>query len=309
MDVKVKRMTLQAYDIENEEIGRAYSDLQELLRAKLLTGEIADVRRMKLNADSPEEDLLSDFALAKQYIFGVMWRISPAKEVPSIPEGLFKNKTIQITDIQEKEDNILLVCKEHYYFALNNYFLVTNLPKSRIKSLQTYLNWLLEAVRGDKLYKLTPKVKAPENMRLSEISNIVFKDPSKKVKNKKAPEEKNVFKVFNFAEGFLKNIVEEVPDLQEMLDKKILSAQLLVKFTKPRKMDEDDYEKLLGAYMKPIGDDDGITFKLKNGKKITGSSILRIKDIEVEMIDDTRISEPALIQEMESFLRELNKEL
>ena len=83
-------------------------------------------------------------------------------------------------------------------------------------------------------------------MRLSEISNIVFKDPSKKVKNKKAPEEKNVFKVFNFAEGFLKNIVEEVPDLQEMLDKKILSAQLLVKFTKPRKMDEDDYEKLLG---------------------------------------------------------------
>lgn len=227
----------------------------------------------------------------------------------SIPEGLFKNKTIQITDIQEKEDNILLVCKEHYYFALNNYFLVTNLPKSRIKSLQTYLNWLLEAVRGDKLYKLTPKVKAPDNMRLSEISNIVFKDPSKKVKNKKAPEEKNVFKVFNFAEGFLKNIVEEVPDLQEMLDKKILSAQLLVKFTKPRKMDEDDYEKLLGAYMKPIGDDDGITFKLKNGKKITGSNILRIKDIEVEMIDDTRISEPALIQEMESFLRELNKEL
>lgn len=129
------------------------------------------------------------------------------------------------------------------------------------------------------------------------------------LKNKKAPEEKNVFKVFNFAEGFLKNIVEEVPDLQEMLDKKILSAQLLVKFTKPRKMDEDDYEKLLGAYMKPIGDDDGITFKLKNGKKITGSNILRIKDIEVEMIDDTRISEPALIQEMESFLRELNKEL
>ena len=34
MDVKVKKMTLQAYDIENEEIGRAYSDLQELLRAK-----------------------------------------------------------------------------------------------------------------------------------------------------------------------------------------------------------------------------------------------------------------------------------
>ncbi len=310
MEYKKKKMILQAYDIENEEIGRAYSDLQELLRKKLEAGEIADVRRMKLNVDSPEEDLLSDFALAQQYIFGVMWRISPAKEVPSIPEGLFQNQTIQIGDIQEKEKNVLLVCKDHYYFALNNYFLVTNLPKSRIKSLQIYLNWLLEAVRGDKLYKLTPKVKAPDNTRLSEIRNIVFADPAKKAKEKKGePKEENAFKVFKFAEDFLKNIVEEIPDLQEMLDKKILSAQLLVKFTKPRKMDEEDYEKLLGAYMKPIGDDEGVTFRLKNGKKITGSNILRVKDVEIEMIDDTRISERDLAQEMEKFLRELNKEL
>ena len=43
---------------------------------------------------------------------------------------------------------------------------------------------------------------------------------------------------------------------------------MLVKFTKPRKMEEEDYEKLLGAYMKPISDADGVTFKLKNGKKL-----------------------------------------
>ena len=107
----------------------------------------------------------------------------------------------------------------------------------------------------------------------------------------------------------LKKIVEEIPDFQQMLDNKILSAQLLVKFTKPRKMEEEDYEKLLGAYMKPISDADGVTFKLKNGKKITGSNILRTKNVEIEMIDDVRISEPALIQEMEEFLRELNSEL
>ena len=44
-------------------------------------------------------------------------------------------------------------------------------------------------------------------------------------------------------------------------------------------------------------------------KKITGSNILRTKNVEIEMIDDVRISEPALIQEMEEFLRELNSEL
>ena len=75
-------------------------------------------------------------------------------------------------------------------FSLNKHFLVTNLPKSRIKSLQVYLNWLLEAVRGDKLYKFTPKVKAPDSTQLSQISNIVFADPTKKLKGKKK-EEKN----------------------------------------------------------------------------------------------------------------------
>lgn len=306
-DIK-KKFTLQAYDIENEEIGKAYSDLQEKLKTKLEAREIADVRRMKLNPESPEEELLSDFAITTRYVFGVMWRIAPAKEVPSIPEGLFKNPTIQINDIQEQEKNISLICKDHYYFSLNKYFLVTNLPKSRIKSLQVYLNWLLEAVRGDKLYKLTPKVKAPDNTRLSEIRNIVFVDPAQKEKKKMQKVEPD-YKVFKFAEGFLKNIVEEIPDLQQMLDNKILSAQLLVKFTKPRKMEEKDYEKLLGTYMKPISDADGVTFKLKNGKKITGNNILRTKNVEIEMIDNIRISEPALIQEMEEFLRELNRDL
>lgn len=130
------------------------------------------------------------------------------------------------------------------------------------------------------------------------------------MKGKKKEEKiENAIKVFKCAEDLLKKIVEEIPDFQQMLDNKILSAQLLVKFTKPRKMEEEDYEKLLGAYMKPISDADGVTFKLKNGKKITGSNILRTKNVEIEMIDDVRISEPALIQEMEEFLRELNSEL
>lgn len=61
-----KKFTLQAYDIENEEIGKAYSDLQEKLKEKLEAREIADIRRMKLNPESPEEDLLSDFAITER---------------------------------------------------------------------------------------------------------------------------------------------------------------------------------------------------------------------------------------------------
>ena len=317
MDNK-KKITLQAYDIENKEIEQAYSDLQSKLKAKLNAHGMADSRRMKLNLESTEEDLLSDYAISELYVFGVIWRIAPAKEVPSIPDKLFENATIQINDIQDQEKNASLICKDHYYFSLNNHFLITNLPKSRVKSLQVYLNWLLESERGDKLYKITPKVKAPKDIKLSEIKNIVFTNPTqkedkekKKKKEKEAEKEKGktVSRIFEFAEESLKKVIEDIPNLQKMIDSNILSAKLLVNFSKPRKMEEDDYERLLGAYMKPISDSDGVTFKLKDGKKISGSDILRIKNVEIEKIDDTRISEQELIQEMEAFLRELNNEL
>jgi hypothetical protein len=305
-----KKISIRAYDIENAEMQRPYSDLYEKLKTKLEAGEIADSRRMKLSNESSGEDLLSDYAITKRYVFGVMWRIVPAKEAPSIPEALFGHATIQINEIQQQEENKALTCKEHYYFSLNNNFLVTNLPESRIKSLQVYLNWLLEAVRGDKLYAFTPKIKAPDNTKLSEIKNIIFTDPAQKTKGKKSrQEDHSAINVIKLAGDTLRNIIEEVPDLQQMIDNKILSAKLLVKFTKPRKMKEEDYEKLLGTYMKPVSDTDGVTFKLKNGKKISGSNIMRIRDVEIEMIDDTRISEQALIQEMEGFLQELNNEL
>ena len=71
-----KKFTLQAYDIENEEIGKAYSDLQEKLKEKLEAREIADIRRMKLNPESPEEDLLSDFAITERYVFGYVAHIT-----------------------------------------------------------------------------------------------------------------------------------------------------------------------------------------------------------------------------------------
>ena len=304
-----KTITLHAYEIENEEIGSAYSDLMEKLAAKLLIQkETAGDRRLNLNKESKEEDLLSDYSANDRYVFGVMWRIAPANGSPSIPDGLFDHEKIQMSEIQKSGDEFPLICKDHSYFSVNKNFLVTNIPKSRIKSLQIYLNWLLEATRGDKAYVFTPKIEAPHGIRLSDIKNIVVKDPSfrDKKKNTEKKEEQS-HKVFKFATDQLISLLNEIPDLQQMIENKILSAQLLVKFTKPSKMEEEDYKKLLGAYMKPICDTDGVTFTTNNGKKIKGTDILLTKVVEVEMLENKGISEPALILEMECFLRELNK--
>ena len=64
----------------------------------------------------------------------------------------------------------------------------------------------------------------------------------------------------------------------------------MINISKPRKMDNKDYEKLLGTYMTPLSDEDRVSFKLKNGKIVSGENMLQYKDVEVELIDDSRIS-------------------
>lgn len=236
-----------------------------------------------------------------------MWRIIPQKEVPSIPDELFNHEKISISEIVDKEGNTLLTCKDHYYFTLSKKFLVTNLPKSRVKALEAYINWFLQAIRGDKVYSFTPKIEAPKETQLSDIKNIVVADPQLKKKTKKTEKtDGKSAKVINFALEQLKNLVGDIPEWTPLLEKKILSAKLLIKFTKPNKMEEEDYNKLLGAYMKPVGDSEGVTLNLKNGKTIKGTDILVTKVVEIEKLD-VGISEPALMIEMEKFLKELNK--
>lgn len=284
-ETNMQSIKLSAYEIDNGEIGQEFSDLMKNLTIKLSDKNKSNIRRLKLNEDSDEEDLISDYSLNEKYVFGVMWRISPSNGSPAIPSDLFEKETIQMSEIEGLDDGSLLICKEHYYFALNKFFMVTNLPKTRIKPLQTYLNWLLEAMRGERLYSFTPKVEPPKGMLLSDIKNIKVIDPA--LKASKKPKEKKVvdlnsMKIFNFASDKLCELISEVPDLETMIEKKILSAELLVRFKKPRSMQPDTYNKLLGSYMNPIHDTDGVTFSLNNGTKITGSDILVTKTVSVK---------------------------
>lgn len=294
-----KNITLLACDIENGEISKNNSDLYKKLKIKLEDKNLnAEVRRMKLNSNSEEEDLLSDFAISEFYIYGVMFRIAPAKESPSIPDDLFKHNIIKINEIKNQEQNSNLICKDHYYFALNKSVLVTSLPKSKIKTLQTYLNWLLNATD----YKITPKVKSPDEIKLGEIRKIEFKDS----KSNTGIEEINKASIIKMGINKIKDLLVDVPSLSSMFDERIISAKLLLKFSdKPKNMIEEDYAKLLGYMMKPISDDDGITIKLKNGKKISGSNIVYTKVVSIEKIDDFKISEQELLQEMIRFLKVL----
>lgn len=87
----------------------------------------------------------------------------------------------------------------------------------------------------------------------------------------------------------------------------IISAELILKLTKPRKMSEEEYQRLYGAYLKPISDIDNISFKDKNGNQIKGKDVLKTKNVNIETTETGELVEPQLNQEMIRFLNELKE--
>lgn len=67
-----KKITLRAFRIENSCVTESHSDILGLLRQVLTEESTAAQRRMTLNAESPDRDLLADFTWAKSnvYLFG-----------------------------------------------------------------------------------------------------------------------------------------------------------------------------------------------------------------------------------------------
>jgi hypothetical protein len=303
---KIKPQRLRAFRIENNEITQSNSGLLSNLANKL-NGSKAENRRMQLNAEDikREEDLISDFNVKEQnFVSGVILRITHAEDVPNIPDEFLQHEKISINELDTIEAGNSIIYKDHYYFLLNNDFIVTNLQANLpIKRLQVYLNWLLEKERGIALYEFTPMVVPQKETKLSDINKITVKDTTVNTNKQDTGHKK-----FALSLDLLIDLIKDVSSLDQIIENNIVSAELLIKFTKPRKMSEEDYQKIMGAYMKPISETDDISFSTKKHGTIKGSDILKTKIVDIELTETNKINEPQLYQEMERFLNELKSE-
>ncbi|MEP0004427.1 MAG: hypothetical protein ABJ387_01490 [Balneola sp.] len=304
---KKKSQKLRAFKIENNDLSKPNTDLQGVLSSKL-NDSIANDRRMLLNQDDvkQEEDLISDFDAATGFISGVMLRITHAEDVPNIPDKFLSHKKISINELDNIETDSSIIYKDHYYFLLNNNFVITNLRGNLpIKRFQVYINHLLENERGNTFFEFTPLIIKHEATKLSDINRIIVKDNDVSV-NSEADRTGN--KKFSMDLNLLKDLIKDVNSLKKILENNIVSAELLIKFSKPRKMSSEDYQKIMGAYMKPISETDDISFATKKHGRIKGTEILKTKVVNIELTETNKISEPQLYQEMEKFLLELTNE-
>lgn len=307
-----KSVKLRAFEIQNNELSQSNSGLLSFLSQKL-HGSVAQNRRMRINIDDPkkEEDLISDYNIKENVLVsGVVLRIMPSEDVPNIPDELFNNEKIEINKLDAIQTKTSNIYKEHYYFMLNNKYVVTNLQRNKpISRFQTYINYLLDKERGNKLFEFTPIIKPTPEIRLSEVKEIRISDaPTMRVSNNTKSNNDYIQKIKNLGKEVLSNILRDSQDFNEMELEHIVSAELLIKFAKPRKKDEENAKRALGAFLKPISETDNVTLKSQKGTTIKGSDLLWVKTVEIETTETNKISEHQLLQEMEKALKELENE-
>lgn len=306
-----KSVTLRAFTLENNDLKKDNCGLLDLLTAKLSESKAQD-RRMLLSQDDPqkEEELISDFNIKKGvYLSGTVLRLMPSKDAVSIPDELFDGKKIAYSELNAIDVRDSVICKDVYYFMVSDKVLVMCWYGNKtIKSFQTYINWLLGNEEKVVLFEFTPKIVSVSEIQVSGLRSIRVQDSH--IELPADSNEQGFSKSLkDISKNIIRDLLKEVKDLDETMLEEIISTELLIKFKrKPKEMTQEDYDKAIGAYMKPVSDTESITFIPKAGRPISGNEILKTKRVTVKMSDSGKLSENELYQKMEIFIREIKNE-
>lgn len=130
------------------------SGILNLLKKRLGTDSAAEDRILPRNGQDMDKDLLATYQWQpdNKFLFGMMLGIVPGENSGEFPKNLLNNNQVTIKDI-ELGNGEAFVVKDYFYFAVNSTNIVTNLSGTfSIERLQTYINWLLEKVRGGTIF-------------------------------------------------------------------------------------------------------------------------------------------------------------
>lgn len=305
-----KQITLRAFKIDNPNLTEPHSDILEKLQQVLTETSTAADRRMPLNQNEPDRDLLSDFEWTPnhKYLFGMILRIIPAENGGVLEEEMFRQRTITISQISAGNPGQSQY-KDHFYFAINNEYLVANIPGNlNVDRFQTFINWLLQEVRGDRLYRFTELTKVPDGIKLSDIREIQFVGGGTVVATPSAESAPTTIKakLGQLSDDILRALLGETSDLSEIRNNRLIEANLLLRVKgKPKELAENEFKRIMGAIATNVTNDSGIIIKTKDGNKYTGEAVKVKKRITVDCVGPNQVVEEQLKQNMELFLGEI----
>ncbi|MEN8266459.1 hypothetical protein [Acinetobacter baumannii] len=301
---------LRAFEIVNNSINKKHSDLGKKLNIKLKDSISVSERRMRLSTDDPqqEEDLICDFSENIGLdVFCTMLRVALGNNVQHVNRTLFSKQNFTINELNTNAVDAEAIYKHHFYFAVGNGFLVTNLGGTfTITRLQTYLNWLL-----NEMYEVNPLVSNDILPDLSQIKNITVHDSvlGKSPSSREMTKQKSSFNLGAIARDLIFDSISDTKGLTRHELDQMISAKLVIEFRKPKKDDSDEVKKAFSALLKPISDLDNFEFQTRNKRKLVkGKDVLRIKEVIIDTTESQQLSEQHLAQEMATFILELANE-
>lgn len=300
-----KKIKLRSFGLSNTNLIQNGTGIIACLNSVLPENSTANSRRMMLNAQDGDEDLLSFYSfLRDRYLFGMMLRIIPVENGGFISDDLFSNNTISIADLEQGTDNGFQY-KDHYYFMLSDRFVVTNLSGSySIDRFQTYINWLTENHRNS-IFDMNPVTKFPDGVRVSDIKSIEFAGV-RAVNVEPNSEPAVVTKMREITSDVLSMLFGDTEELDNIRGEDLVSAKLLLKIRKrPADMAEEDYTRAMSAMTRQITNDSGIAIKTRQGGTYTGEAVKDVKEVDVELTENDRLNEQQLKQLMEQYLQDL----
>lgn len=296
-----KKITFRYFDVEYKGITSGSSLVARL--AGKLTSSAMD-RMMPINKqESSKDDLISDFSKVggDRLITGTMLRIVQSSEAPIITDDMLKQESFKVSSISTDAKEWEKTCLDLFYFCMSDEHLIVTLKSnSSIARFETYVNWLLNTSESGEHVSFNPEVDS-EEISAADIKKITVGSPfglsvSNGGSDSAGSDVKTKF--FDLTSEVFNKIFSETASLKDLMDANICSANLIIKFSKPRGMDEDEYKrKTAGTILKPLENPDSITFQGK-GKKIKGSTILKTEEIEVECMKNGAISEQEVYQKM-----------
>lgn len=280
----MKSVTFRVFKIENAEKSIKTAQLREALSERMKTAQDIGKRLMHLNDKNPDSDsdVLSSFAdaAASKYFYGAIMRFTLAKNVPAIPNDFLNLPEVKETELEVPQElKGKMLCRYVYHILVTDDYIVTDLNKEySITRLEKYINYLLLGAT----YDFVPCVMS-NVIKLSDIKNIVFKNPAIPRENLKID-----LDLKDKICEFVKQLFPTMDTLDEVMNDNIISAKMMVSFNRPGDMLEEDYENKLAYVLKPVSDPDLVSIGMVKGREIKGSNILftESKDFEIDQISD-----------------------
>lgn len=303
----MKRLTLRFFDVSYPSL-TSENSLVEKLSGKLSSS--ASSRMMLLNKSDPDKsDLISDFLYTlsgKRIIAGTYLRIANSSDVSIITQDMLAQNQFKVSTINKDASAQEKTCLDYFYFCMSDDKLIVTLDSRKtINRMETYVNWLLNTTSTGNRVSFTPIVDSTK-ISAADLKKITINNGSSIFVDSgdNHQEDKENSSVIRLAKDALRKLFDETDTLDELIEENICSAQLVIKFTKPRNMGVEEYRrKTIGAALKPIEEPESVKIQT-NGKKIKGSEILKTEEIAVDVLEGL-VSEQEVYQKMITIMRRL----